>query len=625
MWAWREPVSVECAACQGCSEIYLRVNGNRIRLESHDGELSALVRLREGMNRVVAVCRGAGGEDHESRELRYRERLEDRPKSLIHMSLQEGGVVLDGAHSRPSEASGARIVGYEWSARTSNPAPLTVRSGAAERELGPAVTAPRVVVAPPRSDGEYYVSLRVTDQNGRQDSGSSYFVVQGGNPRLPDQDTENPAWVDTAVVYGVIPFLFGEQPLRAVTAKLDYLGDLGVNALWLSPINTCPPGDFGYAVTDYFDIRPDYGTKADFRELVRRAHSLGIRVLMDLVPNHTSDQHPYFKDAQAHGKASHYYDFYDRDRDGRPTHYFDWTNLPNLNYDNPEVRRFITEAFSFWVREFDVDGFRVDAAWGVKERRPDFWPVWRRELKRIKPDLLLLAEASARDPYYFAHGFDAAYDWTDNLGEWAWHGVFDHEATLGYALNVALTNGGAGYDRDALIFRFLNNNDTGSRFVSVYGVGMTRVAAAMLLTLPGIPCVYTGDEVGAEYLPYETTSAIEWNDRHGLREYYRKLIRLRRSTPSLHSRSWQPLHSEPGGQTYAYVRYVAPSRQPVLVVLNYGPSADVRVRIPEEFAVFAGSRAPLDMLADERLTVRRDNPVTVPMRAWTARILAPVT
>src|SRR5206468_2294976 len=84
---------------------------------------------------------------------------------------------------------------------------------------------------------------------------------------------------------------------------------------------------------------------------------------------HMSDQSPYFQETKEHGKASHYYDFFDRDSYGSPTHYFDWTNLPNLNYDNPEVRAMITEAFVHWIRDYGIDGFRVDAAWCV-ERRP---------------------------------------------------------------------------------------------------------------------------------------------------------------------------------------------------------------------------------------------------------------
>jgi hypothetical protein len=131
----------------------------------------------------------------------------------------------------------------------------------------------------------------------------------------------------------------------------------------------------------------------------------------------------------------------------------------------------------------------VDAAWAIKERRPDFWLEWRRALKRIKPDLLLLAEAGARDPYYFDNGFDAAYDWTYQVGGWAWKVMWDaYKLRLfSYNLTYALTNRPDGFSPDALIFRFLNNNDTGKRFITRQGEGITRVATALLLTLPVSP------------------------------------------------------------------------------------------------------------------------------------------
>lgn len=120
--------------------------------------------------------------------------------------------------------------------------------------------------------------------------------------------------------------------------------------------------------------------------------------MMDFVPNHVSEQHAYFTEAIARAAASPYFNFFARDQDGNAKHYFDWSNLKSLNYGNPEVQRLVIEAFAHWVREFDIDGFRVDAAWGPRQRAPDFCPRCRRELKRIKPDMLLLAEASAHDP-----------------------------------------------------------------------------------------------------------------------------------------------------------------------------------------------------------------------------------
>ncbi len=345
-------------------------------------------------------------------------------------------------------------------------------------------------------DGEYYFSLRVIDEAGREDRSTTYFVVENGQPRIPDYDHENPAWVEEAIVYGVIPRLFGTPGAKAIQDKLDHLADLGINAMWLAPINET--NDYGYSVIDYFELRDNFGSKEDFKAMMQAAHERGIRVLMDFVPNHTSNEHPYFKDTVEKGQDSPYWDFYDRDENGNYTYYFDWTHLPNLNYENPEVRRMMIEAFSYWVREFDVDGFRVDACWGVQQRRPDFWPEWRRELKRIKPDLLLLAEASARDPYNFENGFDAAYDWTENLGNWSWARFWGEQAeevdtaqTIESLKNMLL-GGPETYHPDALIFRFLNNNDTGTRFITTHGEPLTRVATALLLTLPGIPCIYTG-------------------------------------------------------------------------------------------------------------------------------------
>ena len=508
-------------------------------------------------------------------------------------------------------------------------APITraaLTSPSAQKD-GEQLVGKRVVVAAPTVDGEFYVSLRVVDTEGREDTGASYFVVAGGQPRIPDYDTENTAWVERAIVYGVIARKFGDPAFQAVTDRLDYLKDLGINALWFSPITNSPAGDFGYAVIDYFNVHPDLGTMDDFKKLVQEAHARGIRVLIDFVPNHTSDEHPYFKDAQARGKESPYYDYYDRDAAGKPTHYFDWENLPNLNFDNPEVERFMLEAFSYWVREIDVDGFRTDACWGVKERKPDYWPRWRRELKRIKPDLLLLAEASARDPYYFENGFDVAYDWTAALGKWAWELVWDSKTLLIYNLNSALTNNNQGFHPDALIFRFLNNNDTGTRFITTHGLEMTRVAAALLLTLPGVPCVYTGDEVGAWYRPYYDEMPMTWDEKKypGLRDYYKKLIALRNDTPSLHSRQWQPLEAAPSKQVYAYLRYVDPAQQPVLVLLNFSDQElEAEIALPDAFISFGQQPALHDLLAEATIAIQTASPLTISMPAWGARILTSV-
>ncbi len=617
VWSWRRRITGTCRCAVHCATVSVSVNGADVAVDREGGRFSASATLTEGKNTVVARCRDGGGRECGSDTIALRQRLKRRPTALVSASVGRGAVLLDARGSRPSEGGGAPLVKYVWRARRDNPAPLTFRRTADDAAVA--------TVAPPTADGEYYLSVKVVDAEGRSDTASTYFVVEGGKPRLVDLGRERPAWIERAVIYGVVPHNFGPEGFRSVTERLGHLADLGVDAIWLSPSNATPRRGHGYAVTDYFRLRRDYGTKADFRRLVKEAHARGIRVLMDFVPNHTSIEHRYMKHARKHGKASPYYDFYDRDPEtGEHTHYFFWKDLPNLNYDNPEVRRWMLEAFCYWVRDFDVDGFRVDSCWGVKLRCPDFWPEWRRELKRIKPDVLLLAEASARDSYWFTHGFDAAYDWTDELGHWAMEHVFEDPGRITARLHAALTNEGRGFHEDALIFRFLNNNDTGKRFISRHGLEMEKVAAAVLLTLPGLPCIYTGQEVGAEFEPYRTSDPICWQDRHGLRDYYRRLIRLRRELPSLHSRGWRALSVEPADCVYAYTRHAGPDDSPALVAANFSAEpVRATIQLPDGLPALIWGRRLTDLLSEERVEVGEtsESVLEVPMPPHCARIL----
>jgi cyclomaltodextrinase / maltogenic alpha-amylase / neopullulanase len=390
------------------------------------------------------------------------------------------------------------------------------------------------------------------------------------------------AWPANAIVYGVDLFAFQPNAFTTLTAHLDDLARLGVNTLWLSPIAAAPPGDFGYAVTDPFQLRADFGSKDELHRLVAAAHARGMKIILDAVVNHLSDESSYFTSAGRSGRASPYYDYFERDAAGAAMHYFDWRNLENLNYRNPAVDRFIIAAFEHWLRDFDVDGFRVDAAWGPAWRDDAFLPQLTAALKRIKPDLLLIAEASARDPYYAKAGFAAAYDWSDQLGHWAWQDAFDHPDETAARLRAAIA---ANADSSALVFRFLENNDTGARFITRYGLPRTRLAAAMLLTLPGLPALYTGEEVGAAFEPYGAPPAIAWRAHPELRAWYVRLIALRRADPALRSRAIELLdlpHPE------ALLAYLRPGAQgdSVLVLLNYG-AQPLSVALPPDIAASA--------------------------------------
>jgi cyclomaltodextrinase len=588
-----------------CDEVVITSPVAIVVARTRTGRAVATVPLAPGPNAINAHCLHNGLPSGTAAQQHWFVRLRNVPKARVHVLDAEGAITLDAGTSEPAPVLSMAIARYEWTALNGNPARLE----------GLPAQGQSVVVPAPMLDGEYQVRLRIVDELGRTDESTVMFRVRGGRTEANDPARQHAAWIDRAVVYGVVPSLFGPRGLRDVSAQLDRLAELGIDTLWLSPVTASPPGDFGYAVTDHFGLTPRYGSAADLHELIQLAHARGMRVILDFVPNHMSDQHAYFADTVNKAHVSPYFDFFARAPNGAAEHYFDWRNLENLNYANPEVQQLIVEAFAYWIREFDVDGFRVDAAWGPRQRAPEFWPRWRAELKRIKPDLLLLAEASAEDGYYAVHGFDAAYDWTGKLGEWAWQAAFEDNTNTASRLRQAITAARG----DIAVFRFLDNNDTGVRFVTRHGVPRTRVATTMLLTLPGIPSLYTGQEVGASYEPYKTSVPIGWNDPADLQPWHARLIALRRVHPALRSRDIQFLDISAADLVLAYVRPGTTPDDDIVVLLNYG-AEPARIELPKSALRAASSGRLNDLLSGREFAAEGDE-FFVPLDGYAAFVL----
>jgi cyclomaltodextrinase / maltogenic alpha-amylase / neopullulanase len=433
--------------------------------------------------------------------------------------------------------------------------------------------------------GENRVFVRCWDRTGRSGvSDTVRYVARSAVWQTSGDERVPPLWLDDAVLYGVVPPLYGSPPLRAVTLALPALAELGITALWLSPLMGTPPGDYGYAVVDYFAVRRDYGSEADLTALIERAHELGLKVLLDFVPNHTSEQHPYFRQARAFGRRSHYFDFFERTQSGASRHYFDWQHLPNLDYSNPEVGLWMSAAASHWLTRFGVDGFRIDAAWGIAQRSPEFYPAFSRRLA-ARSNPVLIAEASARDPYYLAHGFDATYDWTEELGHWAWGEVFAEPLGIATRLARALEQTASAAPRGDRVLRFLNNNDTGPRFITRHGLGLTRAATVLLLTVPGIPCLFAFDEVGGEFQPYERLSPLHGGAHPELRDLHRRLIELRHAQPALRGPGLTLLDSQ-HPEVSMYLRPASAGGASILVLLSWS-ERPTRLRLSARRAAIA--------------------------------------
>jgi len=358
-------------------------------------------------------------------------------------------------------------------------------------------------------------------------------------PAAPAPPSDRPDWHRRVVVYHawVRSFLDsdgdGVGDLRGFASKLDYLRSLGVGALLLSPVHPSPGFDSGYDVQDYRAIHADFGSLADYDALVRAAHARGLRVLLDFVLNHTSDRHAWFEASRAPGdpKRGWYMwaaapdlpcgpadpvfgpSAWTQDAGGDWYFHHFYPQQPDLDYRNPEVAAEMLDTARFWL-DRGVDGLRLDAVQTLVEDEPghpsgpDFvcrdHPLTHAFLKRLRattdayPDRVLLGEVGAdarTTAAYFGSGADELHA---TLSVDAEVGIFSG-LTFGdpAGIPVGMRSALAALPQGAQLALFLSNHDRGR--VSRYaGADPARLAtaAALLLTLPGTPMVYYGDEIG---------------------------------------------------------------------------------------------------------------------------------
>jgi len=293
-----------------------------------------------------------------------------------------------------------------------------------------------------------------------------------------------PEWVRDAVVYEIFPRAFSpEGNLAGVTAKLDQIHDLGATVVWLMPIHPIGlemrKGTYGspYSIRDFYAVNPDYGTAEDLRQLVRGAHARGLRVILDVVANHTAWDSVLMATPE----------LYVRGAQGRvqPPN-AGWSDVAKLDYANPKLRAYMIAMMAHWLREFDLDGFRCDVAGLVPT---DFWEEARPALEAVKPDVFLLAEWSAPD--LMVKAFDADYGWP-------FHAALNRVLLLGEpasAIRRTWEEERRTFPRGTLHLRFSDNHDE-RRAIARFGEPAALAAAVVAYTLDGIPLVYNGMEAG---------------------------------------------------------------------------------------------------------------------------------
>ena len=366
----------------------------------------------------------------------------------------------------------------------------------------------------------------------------------------------HPEWSRDAVIYEVNVRQFTDSgTITAFDKELPRLKELGVDILWFMPIYPISEknrkGELGsyYAVKDYKAFNPEFGTLDQFKATVAKAHELGMKVILDWVPNHSGCDNAWVEEHP---------DWYAKDSLGNMYGPYDWTDVYKFDYSNPEMRAAMVDAFKFWLTEVGVDGFRCDVAMEVPV---DFWDETRPQLQAVKPELFMLAEASV--PALQKNGFDMGYNWPmkdlfSEIAATSGQYTFKNEkgevrtfpARRAADIDSLLAQQTAAYPRDTYLMNMITNHDLnsweGTEFERLGN--LTDAFAVLSYTLPGMPLIYTGQETGMNRALefFVKDKAPEWEPRNEYFEFYKNLNALKHTQEALRA-------GEQGGEMVRYI------------------------------------------------------------------------
>lgn len=335
------------------------------------------------------------------------------------------------------------------------------------------------------------------------------------------------AWSRSSSIYEVnLRQYTPEGTIVAFSRQVPRLKEMGIDILWFMPITPISKekrlGSLGsyYSCSDYMAVNPEFGTVDDFAQLVKQAHGLGMKVIIDIVANHTGWDHVWTREHP---------EYYKRDKEGK---FFDsngWEDVIDLNYDNPALRQAMIGMMRFWIERCEVDGFRCDMAMLVPL---DFWREARVALDAVK-SCFWLAECE-EIAYYDV--FDATYTWKLlHKMEAVWR----KESALS-GLDEVLSYYASAFPADALCVYFTTNHDENSHSGSEYErLGdSARAFAVLCATWNGLPLIYSGQEMpNYKRLRFFDKDPIEWTGRYELNDFYKALLELRKRNPALRAGS----------------------------------------------------------------------------------------
>lgn len=383
------------------------------------------------------------------------------------------------------------------------------------------------------------------------------------NPR-EEEIFELPEWARNKVVYQIFPSRFASDQdipeeiwyqapighradlkgsLRGVINHLDYIKEMGMDIIYMTPIFSSD-SSHKYNIDDYYNIDPSFGTKEDLKELVDKAHKLGMYVILDGVFNHTAVDFFAFKDIREKEEQSGYLNwYYLKDFPlviewGKKPNYKTFSYaafMPKLNLQNKETADYIIDVASYWIKECDIDGWRLDVADEVSHA---FWKRFRREIKAVKKDAMIIGEI-----WHFAGDFLEGDEWDSIMNYQFYYAVYDlvvleKLSASSFVGNLNFMRGNLHKELEGYLWNFIDSHDTARFLYSVgHDIKKLKLAAALQLLLPGMPMIYYGDETALDGGPDpDCRRGMLWDENRQnaeIRDYYKKLIRIRHEYPVL--------------------------------------------------------------------------------------------
>ncbi|MBI5476970.1 MAG: T9SS type A sorting domain-containing protein [Ignavibacteriales bacterium] len=529
------------------------------------------VPLIEGENSFIAIADSSGSTVTSSPVI-FSRKINHSPNASITFYPSGGNLTFYATSSSDPDSGQTNLLTFLWHADTSNPQYISEIDNSTQKTIP---------VQKPVTSGEYYFTLVATDPNGNKDTTRNYFTVDNIGNVISSTYMTNPTWAREARVYFLFPKAFStEGTINAAKPKLQYIKDLGFNVIWLMPVmkNAYPIDNGvgpGYNIVDFYNVAPEYGTNIDLKNFIEDAHKLGIKIILDITPNHTSRFHPWSIDAHTFKKNSYYWNWYQHEyiihnenglgqsADADSFWYYSGFSDQLLNYNwlDEDARAEMINVYKYWTKYFDADGFRFDVYWGPHRRYGERYmgqPV-RKALKHIKPDILLLAEddgtGSGTESIYADYAFidvrggvDASYDFKMYRNAVV---NFGFSSTAINNLQNEIDNAGFYPGENSLYMRFMESQDEDRIFYTdpnpstyynsdpVTAFKKTMPMASVLFTAPGFPMLWNGQEVGWGYgitgsKLARNRSVINW-DFQGktiLTPHYQKLANIRGQFPA---------------------------------------------------------------------------------------------